>query len=158
MEHVRLVTRRRRDAPQRDHSRLVQDSPVAVLARRGLPRAPNNVEGHTMDHRVVGNRPRMCGTTAQRFAIAFAGTSEVEWRHRAEGKEFDRVDLDVVVPDGIASTDPHLGPFPKSDGHGDIAREHARPQLRTELHGSRLGAAVTGVGLVECHPSAARPL
>jgi hypothetical protein len=78
------------------------------MLRRGL----DHMEPNPIDERVVGYRPRMSSSSAQRFTIALASPAYVHRSDGAKRHELDGVDLDAHIAHRIRPCDPDLGASP----------------------------------------------
>ena len=92
------------------------------------------MELNSIDERVLVDRPRVCGTLAQRLEVGLAGSSDVARGDRRERDELDGIDLDLARADPVAATLLDPWPLPQSNGERDVTGQDVVAQLGAELH------------------------
>ena len=92
------------------------------------------MELDSIDKRVLGDRPRVRGTLAQRFAVGLPGSSHVLAGDRRKRDMLDGFDLDLTRSHPVAAALLDLRPLPQPDGERDVAGQDVVPQFAAELH------------------------
>ena len=105
--------------------RSVFDARVPAIERSDLP---NDMELDPVErcrHRSAG----MGGPSSKRFEVCFAGPTDVGVVDEREGDQLNRINLDLTVGHAVTTARSHLRPPPEPERHGDVTRQHTRPQF-----------------------------